>query len=161
METMVRNSAKRKERISYEQAFSLNGKTPPQAVELEEAVLGALMLDQTALNNTIQMLRVEYFYRPENQSIFKAILTLFEQSKPVDLLTVTQQLMKDGMLEAVGGAMYLSQLTNRVVSAAHIEFHSRILSEKYIQREVIRICTETLTEAYDETTDVLDLLDKT
>ena len=161
METLTRNSTRRKERISYEQAFSLNGKTPPQAVELEEAVLGALMIDQTALNNTIQMLRVEYFYRPENQLIFKSILTLFEQSKPVDLLTVTQQLIKDGQLETVGGAMYLSQLTNRVVSAAHIEFHARILSEKYIQREVIRICTETLTEAYDETTDVLDLLDKT
>ncbi|MCR4930880.1 MAG: replicative DNA helicase [Bacteroidales bacterium] len=161
MEITQRNSAKRKERITYEQAFSLNGKTPPQAVELEEAVLGALMLDQNALNNTIQMLRTEYFYKPEHQRIFKAILTLFEQSKPVDLLTVTQQLMKDGQLEEVGGAMYLSQLTNRVVSAAHIEFHSRILSEKYIQREIIRVCTETLTEAYDETTDVLDLLDKT
>lgn len=161
METPQRNIAKRKERITYEQAFSLNGKTPPQAVELEEAVLGALMIDQNALNNTIQMLRVEYFYRPEHQLIFKAILTLFEQSKPVDLLTVTQQLMKDGMLEAVGGAIYLSQLTNRVVSAAHIEFHSRIISEKYIQREVIRVCTETLTAAYDDTTDPLDLLDKT
>ena len=159
MEITQRNSAKRKERITYEQAFSLNGKTPTQAVELEEAVLGALMLDQNALNNTIQMLRTEYFYKPEHQRIFKAILTLFEQSKPVDLLTVTQQLMKDGQLEEVGGAMYLSQLTNRVVSAAHIEFHSRILSEKYIQREIIRVCTETLTEAYDEATDVLDLLD--
>ena len=129
METTQRNIAKRKERITYEQAFSLNGKTPPQAVELEEAVLGALMLDQNALNNTIQMLRVEYFYRPEHQMIFKAILTLFEQSKPIDLLTVTQQLMKEGQLEVVGGGMYLSQLTNRVVSAAHIEYHSRILSE--------------------------------
>ena len=161
METTTKNIAKRKERITYEQAFSLNGKTPPQATELEEAVLGALMLDQNALNNTIQMLRTEYFYRPENQEIFKAIIKLFEQSKPVDLLTVTQQLMRDGMLEAVGGGMYLSQLTNKVVSAAHIEFHSRILSEKYIQREIIRVCTETLTTAYDETTDVIDLLDKT
>ncbi len=129
METIQRNTAKRKDRITYEQAFNLNGKTPPQAIELEEAVLGALMIDQNALNNTIQMLRVEYFYRPEHQMIFKAILTLFEQSKPVDLLTVTQQLMKDGLIDAVGGAMYLSQLTNKVVSASHIVCHSLIISE--------------------------------
>ena len=161
METNPRNATRRKERITYEQAFSLNGKVPPQATDLEEAVLGALMLDSNALNNTIQMLRVEYFYRPEHQLIFRSILTLFEQSKPVDLLTVTQQLMKDGQLEAIGGAMYLSQLANKVVSAAHIEYHARIISEKYIQREIIRVCTETLTKAYDETTDVLDLLDGT
>ena len=161
METTTRNIARRKERITYDQAFSLNGKTPPQALELEEAVLGALMLDQNALNNTIQMILPEYFYRPEHQIIFRSIVKLFEQSKPVDILTVTQQLMQDGQLEEVGGGMYLSQLTNRVVSAAHIEYHARILSEKYIQREIIRVATETLTEAYDETTDVLDLLDKT
>ena len=161
METTTRNIARRKERITYDQAFSLNGKTPPQALELEEAVLGALMLDQNALNNTIQMILPEYFYRPEHQIIFRTIVKLFEQSKPVDILTVTQQLMQDGHLEEVGGGMYLSQLSNRVVSAAHIEYHARILSEKYIQREIIRIATETLTEAYDETTDVLDLLDKT
>jgi len=161
METTQRNLTKRKERITYEQAFSLNGKTPPQSVELEEAVLGALMLDSNALNNTIQMLHEEYFYRPEHQIIFHAILTLFEQSKPIDLLTVAQQLLKEGRLEEVGGSMYLSQLTNHVVSAAHVEFHARILSEKYIQREIIRISTQTLTEAYDETTDVLSLLDKT
>ncbi len=161
METKTRNVARKKERISYEQAFSLNGKTPPQAIEIEQAVLGALMLDPNALNNTIQILRTEYFYSPEHQLIFASILKLFEQSKPIDLLTVTQQLMKDGQLDAVGGALYLSQLTNRVVSGAHIEFHSRILSERYIQREVIRVCTETLTDAYEETTDVLTLLDKT
>ncbi len=161
METSVKNVAKRKERMTYEQAFSLNGKTPPQSIELEEAVLGALLLDQNALNNTIQMLREEYFYRPEHQVIFRAILTLFEQSKPVDMLTVTQQLIREGRLEEVGGSMYISQLTNHVVSAAHIEFHARILSEKFIQREIIRISTQTLTEAYDETTDVLTLLDKT
>ena len=103
METTQKNIAKRKDRITYDQAFSLNGKTPPQAVELEEAVLGAMMLDQNALNNIIQMLREEYFYRPENQIIFHAILTLFEQSKPVDLLTVTQQLMKEGRVSDARG----------------------------------------------------------
>lgn len=139
----------------------LNGKTPPQALELEEAVLGALMLDEDAVYKNIQLLHTEYFYRRENQLIFTAILKLFEQSKQVDLLTVTQQLMLDGRLEEVGGSMYLSQLTNRVVSSAHLEFHARILSEKFIQREIIRISTETLSAAYDETTDVLNLLDKT
>lgn len=161
METTINNNTRRKERITYDQAFLINGKTPPQSVDIEEAVLGALLLDQNALNNTIQMLRPEYFYRHEHQIIFKTIFKLFEQSKPVDLLTVTQQLMRDGNLQAIGGSNYISQLSNHVVSAAHIEFHARVLSEKYIQREIIRISTETLTEAYDDTTDVLSLLDKT
>ena len=147
--------------MSYANAFDLNGKTPPQALDLEESVLGALMLDQKALNDTIEMLHVEYFYKPEHQAIFKAIFRLFEQSQPVDMLTVIERLRLDGELEAAGGAYYVSQLTNHVVSAAHIEYHVRVLSEKFIQRELIRISTETITSAYDETTDVVSLLDTT
>ena len=147
--------------MSYANAFDLNGKTPPQALDLEESVLGALMLDQKALNDTIEMLHVEYFYKPEHQAIFKAIFRLFEQSQPVDMLTVIERLRLDGELESAGGAYYVSQLTNHVVSAAHIEYHVRVLSEKFIQRELIRISTETITSAYDETTDVVSLLDTT
>ena len=148
--------------MSYEQAFNINGgNKPPQAVELEESVLGALMLDPNALNTAIEMLHEEYFYKPEHQVIFHAIHKLFEQNQPVDMLTVTNQLRQSGELEAAGGAYHITELTSHVVSAAHIEYYSRVLSEKYIGRELIRISTETITNAYDETTDVVDLLDKT
>lgn len=161
METVPMPVAKRKERMSYAKAFELNGKVPPQALDLEEAVLGALMLDQIALSNTIETLHVEFFYKPEHQSIFRAIFKLFEQSQPVDMMTVIDRLRQDGELEAAGGAYYVAQLTNKVVSAAHIEYYVRVLSEKFIERELIRISTETITASYDETTDVVDLLDKT
>ena len=147
--------------MTYEQAFALNSNTPPQAVALEEGVLGALMLDQAALINAIETLHEEYFYKPEHQAVFRAIRKLFEQSQPVDLLTVVERLRLDGELELAGGAYGVSKLTENVVSAAHIEYHIRVLSEKFIQREMIRISTETIKKAYDETTDVVNLLDQT
>lgn len=148
--------------MSYEQAFNLNGgNKPPQATELEEAVLGALMLDANALNTAIDLLHEEFFYKPEHQAIFRAIRKLFEQNQPVDMITVTNQLRQSGELEAAGGAFHISELTSHIVSAAHIEYYARVLSEKYISRELIRISTETIASAYDETTDVVDLLDKT
>lgn len=160
MENITKRTGTKK-RITYDDAFAVNGKTPPQAIELEEAVLGALMLDQNALTNTIEIIKPEYFYKPEHEIIFKAIVSLFEKTQPVDILTVVETLRSTGKLEAAGGAYYVSQLTSRVASAAHIEYHARILSQKYIQRELIRVSTETLTESYDETTDVIELLDKT
>ena len=147
--------------MTYDQAFALNSNTPPQALNLEESVLGALMLDQAALINAIETLHVEYFYKPEHQIVYRAIRKLFEQSQPVDLYTVVERLRLDGELEAAGGAYGVSKLTENVVSAAHLEFHIRVLSEKFIQREMIRISTETIKDAYDETTDVVNLLDQT
>ena len=91
-------------RISYDEAFAVNGKTPPQALDLEESVLGALMLDQNALTNTIEIIHTEYFYKPEHQLIFKAIVSLFEKSNPVDILTVVEELRSTGNLDAAGGA---------------------------------------------------------
>ena len=159
---MPQNTTRRKERMSYEQAFTINGgNKPPQATDLEEAVLGALMLDANALNTAIDLLHEEFFYKPEHQTIFRAIHKLFEQNQPVDMMTVTNQLRQSGELEAAGGAFHISELTSHIVSAAHIEYYARVLSEKYISRELIRISTETITSAYDETTDVVDLLDKT
>ncbi|MDR0789165.1 MAG: replicative DNA helicase [Bacteroidales bacterium] len=151
----------RKAAMSYDQAFALNGKIPPQATDIEESVLGALLLDQDALNNVIDVIKPEYFYLPENKEIFVAIYTLFQDNKPIDILTVVEQMKKLGTLEAAGGAYKIASLTNRVTSAAHIEYYARVLSEKFIQRELIRLSTETITEAYDETSDVLGLLDKT
>lgn len=136
------------------------GKLPPQAVELEEAVLGALMLEKDALTAVVDILTQKSFYKEAHGRIFNAIQNLFQRSEPIDILTVTQELKRTGELEIVGGAYYISQLTNRVASAANVEFHARIISQKYIQRELIQISSETIREAYEDTADVFDLLDK-
>jgi len=135
------------------------GKLPPQAVELEEAVLGALMLEKDALTAVIDILQPKSFYRESHGRVFSAIQNLFQRSEPIDILTVTQELKRTGELEIVGGAYYISQLTNRVASSANVEFHARIISQKYIQRELIRISSDTIREAYEDTADVFDLLD--
>ena len=118
------------------------------------------MLEKDALSSVIDILKPEVFYRDNHQKIFHAIRQLFEKSSPVDILTVTAQLRQQGELEMIGGAYYITELTNRVASAANIEFHSRIIIQKFIQRELIRISTDVIQSAYEDTTDVLDLLDK-
>ncbi|MFJ1379893.1 replicative DNA helicase [Capnocytophaga canimorsus] len=135
------------------------GKVPPQDLNLEQAVLGAMMIDKKGVDEAIDILSPEVFYKPQHQYIYQAIHSLFKSSQPVDLLTVTEQLRKDGNLEAVGGEYYLIQLTLKVGSSAHIEAHSRIILQKFIQRSLIRISSEIIQDAYDETIDVLDLLD--
>ena len=135
------------------------GKLPPQALDLEEAVLGALMLEKDALSAVIDILKPEVFYKDSHQKIFEAIQTLFQKSSPVDILTVTAQLRQQGNLELIGGAYYITELTNRVASAANIEYHARIISQKFIQRELIKISTEIISNAYEDTTDIFDLLD--
>ncbi len=137
------------------------GKMPPQAVDLEEAVLGALMLERDALTTVIDILKPESFYRESHQEIFQAIVELFNNSEPVDILTVTNQLRKRGKLEFAGGAYYITELTTKVNSAANVEYHARIITEKAIKRELIRIASEIHKEAYEDTTDVFALLDKT
>src|SRR3990172_7887779 len=126
-----------------QQLFEI-GKLPPQAVDLEEAVLGALMLDKDALTNVIDILQPASFYKEVHTRIFSAIQRLFQRSEPIDILTVTHELKKSGELEIVGGPYYITQLTNRVASAANAEYHARIISQKFIQRELIRISTETI-----------------
>ena len=147
--------------LSAMQSFAEQGKLPPQAIDLEEAVLGALMLEQDALNAVIDILKPEFFYRQSHQLIYTSIQRLFAASSPIDILTVTNELKTKGELDIVGGAYYITQLTNRVASSANIEYHSRIIAQKYIQRELIRIAAEIQHEAYEDTTDVLELLDKT
>ena len=135
------------------------GKIPPQAIDLEEVVLGAMMIDKKGVDEVIDILSAEAFYKEANKIIFEAIFKLFENSEPVDLLTVSSQLKKDAKLDLVGGDFYLISLTQRVSSSAHIEFHARIILQKYIQRSLIKISSEIIEEAYDETKDVFDLLD--
>ena len=134
------------------------GKIPPQAVELEEIVLGAAMLEKDAIIEVVDILSAESFYKEEHQKIFASILDLFSNDKAIDLLTVTEQLRKNKTLEEVGGPLYITQLTTRVGSAAHIEFHSRIIQQKYIQRELIRVSSEIQNRAFDDSTDVDDLI---
>ena len=136
------------------------GRIPPQAVDLEKAVLGAMMLEKNAVTDTIDILTRESFYDPKHQYIFSVIQELFGSSQPIDILTVTNQLKKNGELEAAGGAAYISQMTSRVASTAHVEYHARIISEKHIKRELIRMSSEVMKEAYDDTNDVFDVLNK-
>lgn len=136
------------------------GKLPPQALELEEAVLGAMMIDKKGVDEVIDILQPDAFYKDAHKHIFEAIFQLFTDSQPVDLLTVSAQLKKNAKLELAGGDFYLIQLTQKISSSAHIEFHSRIILQKFIQRSLIRISSEIIEESYDESTDVFDLLDK-
>lgn len=135
------------------------GKIPPQAIDLEEVVLGAMMIDKKGVDEVIDILSAEAFYKDAHKHIFESIFKLFENSEPVDLLTVSSQLKKDQKLDLIGGDFYLISLTQRVSSSAHIEFHARIILQKYIQRSLIKISNEIIEDAYDETQDVFDLLD--
>ena len=135
------------------------GKIPPQAVDLEEVVLGAMMIDKKGVDEVIDILHADVFYKDAHRHIYEAIFKLFETSEPVDLLTVSAQLRKEGRLELVGGDFYLIKLTQKVASSAHIEFHARIILQKYIQRSLIKISSEIIEDAYSEATDVFDLLD--
>ncbi len=135
------------------------GKIPPQAVELEEAVLGAMMIDKKGIDDVIDILSSDAFYDSKHQEIYAAIYELFQNSEPIDLLTVSNLLKKNGKLEFVGGDFFLIRLTQKVASSAHIEFHARIILQKFIQRRLISISSEIIENAYDESTDVFDLLD--
>ena len=136
------------------------GKLPPQAIELEEAVLGAMLIDKKGVDEVIDLLEPEAFYKTAHQTIFESIFNLFQNSQPIDLLTVSADLRKNGKLESMGGDYYLVQLTQKVASSAHIEFHARIILQKYIQRSLIRISNEIIESSYKESIDVFDLLDE-
>lgn len=136
------------------------GKVPPQALELEEAVLGALMLEKDAFTAVSDLLKTEVFYKPAHQVIYAAIDQLNKKGEPIDILTVTNELKAMGQLEIVGGPYYIAQLTSRVGSAANIEYHCKILLEKFIKRELIRISSDVITNSFEESNDVFDILDK-
>jgi replicative DNA helicase len=136
------------------------GKLQPQVLDLEEAVLGAMMIDKKGVDDVIDILQPDAFYKEGHKHIFEAIVQLFTETQPIDLLTVSAQLRKNGKLDLAGGDFYLIQLTQKISSSAHIEFHSRIILQKFIQRSLIRISTEIIEASYDETTDVFNLLDQ-
>ena len=135
------------------------GKVPPQARELEEAVLGAIMLEKTAFDTVVEILKPECFYVESHQRIYQAMQSLAQKSQPIDMLTVVEELRFREELEMTGGPYYVTRLTNAVVSAANIDAHARIILQKFIQRELIRISGEIISDSYEDSTDVFDLLD--
>jgi replicative DNA helicase len=156
-----KNNGKQNRNNTNDMSSFVFGKVPPQASDLEEAVLGALMIDKDALPAVLDILRAESFYSDAHQAIYKAVLELFRNSKPIDLLTVTEEMRKMGTIDLLtSGPYYLVELTGRVGSAANIEYHARIIAQKHIQREMIRVSTGIIREAYEDTTDVFDLMDK-
>lgn len=136
------------------------GKVPPQAKDLEEAVLGAIMLEKSAFDTVVEILKPECFYVEANQMVFRAMQSLQQKNQPIDILTVVEELRSREQLDLVGGPYYVTRLTNAVVTAANIEAHARIILQKFIQRELIRISGEVISEAYEDSTDVFDLLDE-
>ncbi|NTW88433.1 MAG: replicative DNA helicase, partial [Desulfobulbaceae bacterium] len=137
------------------------GKKPPQAVDIEEAFLGALMLEPHAVPETLEIVNSECFYKETNRKIFNAIKTLSDNHNPVDFLTVSDELKRTGDLEIIGGVAFLTQLSMKISSAAHVEYHAKILLQKYIQRELISISYEVQRDSFDDNLPVDELLDAT
>lgn len=138
----------------------IGGKIPPSDIETEEVVLGAILIEPNALATVIDILQPEVFYKEAHQRIFAAVLALYPIGEPIDVITVTNYLRKSGEIDFIGGPAYIAQLTDRVISAANIEYHARILIEKYIQRKLIEISNNIITEAYDATSDAFDTLNE-
>ncbi|GHT15977.1 replicative DNA helicase [Bacteroidia bacterium] len=136
------------------------GKIPPQALDLEEAVLGACMIEKDAVDDVLDILHPESFYKEAHQHIFEAIIKLRERTEPVDMLTVSEELKRGKQLKTVGGRAYLAQLSMKVGSAAHIDFHAKIIAQKYLQRELIRVTSEVQRDSFDDSQDVNDVLDR-
>ena len=133
---------------------------PPQAVDVEAAVLGGMLLEKEAIAKAIEVLDETAFYKPAHQQIFSAMIGLFERSEPVDLITLIEELRRRGQLEKIGGEFYLSELTTKVTSAANIEFHAHIVLEKALMRQLIASSAEVASRAFNETEDALELLDE-
>src|ERR1044071_8197406 len=142
--TNLNKERKNRRKSSIDLSTMVYGKVPPQAKDLEEAVLGAIMLEKSAFDTVIEILKPECFYVEAHQRIYGVMQSLSNKSQPIDILTVAEELRFKEELEIVGGAYYVTKLTNAVVSAAHIEAHSRIILQKFIQRELIRISGEII-----------------
>ncbi len=130
----------------------------PQAVELEKVVLGALMIDSDAFSVVSEMLKPETFYDPRHQKIYEAIQTMNIEERPVDIMTLINELTKMGAIDKIGGAAYLMEISSQVASAAHVEYHAHILAQKYMARQLIHYAGDIETQAFDESVDIDDLM---
>lgn len=158
--TNINRDRKNRRKTPLDLSTMVYGKVPPQAKDLEEAVLGAMMLEKGAFDTVIEILKPECFYVDAHQRIFRAMTSLANKSQPIDILTVVEELRFKEELDVVGGPYYVTKLTNAVVSSANIDAHARIVLQKFIQRELIRISGEIIGDAYEDSTDVFDLLDQ-
>jgi replicative DNA helicase len=139
---------------------STEGRVPPQAVDVEMAVLGGMLLEKEAIAKAIEVLDETAFYKPAHQYIFSAMIGLFERSEPVDLITLIEELRRRAQLEKIGGEFYLTELTTKVTNAANIEFHAHIVLEKALMRQLIASSSAMAGRAFSETEDALELLDE-
>jgi len=162
----MKDKNNRRERIqgireAMNESMSLEiGKLPPQALDLEEAVLGAVMIEPERYLEVASILKAEHFYKDAHARMWSAVERLKKKNEPVDILTVTHDLRANGELELVGGPLHVSECTNRVASAANIETHARIIVQKSLARQLIQISGVNIREAYDDTTDIFDLISK-
>ena len=157
--TNINKDRKARRKSSLDLSTMVYGKVPPQAKDLEEAVLGAIMLEKSAFDTVVEILKPECFYADSHQRIYRAMQGLQQKNQPIDILTVVEELKMREELDLIGGPYYVTRLTNAVISSANIEAHSRIILQKFIQRELIRISGEIIGDAYEDSTDVFDLLD--
>jgi len=134
------------------------GKMPPQAIDFEEFVLGAILIEPMAINDICDIIIPESFYKDNNAKIYQACLELLKDNKPIDIITVPEQLRKNGFIDEVGGIAYITQLTNRVSSSLHVVYHAKIIQQKNIQRELIMVSNEINKRAYDDSVDIHDLI---
>lgn len=137
----------------------LNGKVPPQAIDLEAAVLGACLVDNTVFANLELKLRSEHFYKDQNQKLYEAMVEMWRKGEVIDMLTVTQWLRAKGELDEVGGGYYITQLTNRVASAANVDTHARIVIQQWMFRQYIQAASEGIRQAYNANVDVFSFLE--
>ncbi len=152
------NRRKRTEQVSIKVGANDLGKMPPQAPDLEESVLGALMIEKDAFGTVADLLHPESFYIDRHQVIFEAIRSLSIKEEPIDVLSVAEQLKRMGKLKQAGGPVYLSELTRRTASAAHLLFHARVVAQKATARDVISLACQMEEKGYDDTQDVDELL---
>ncbi len=137
------------------------GRVPPQAPDVEQAVLGAMLIEREAIPRAIEVLPPDAFYDPRHTKIYNAILSLFERSNPVDMITLSDELRRREELESVGGAYYITELTTVVASSANVEYHARIIAEKSLLRKLIETMSSHIAKAYDPSADAFELLDET
>lgn len=157
---MIANS-KSRDNLIFKKTADVTNKLPPQNIEAEQSLLGALLIDKDAIVSIAEILRIDHFYKSEQHgSIYAAILELFDKREPIDLVTVTEKLKQSGMLDKVGGSAYLTELVNKVPTAAHIESYARIIREHAVRRQLISYSSRFIDMAYDEGIEVSNVLEE-
>jgi replicative DNA helicase len=160
LKNLNKDKKQRRNRPGVDLNSMVYGKVPPQAKDLEERILGAIMLEAGSIDRVLEFITEESFYVTAHQDIFRCMLSLHQKGQPTDLGTIVEELRRQEKLEEVGGPYYVTQLTKKVVSTGSIEHHAQIIAQKFLAREIIRVGSEMVTEAYEDSTDVFQMLDQ-